>query len=176
MRLESVTETDFPPGSVIGHEVVKAAYFRDSYRAPLRLRGLDMVTIYAAMFGHLPLPVKLVLIARNAVARLCGLETSSAGEILDPRIGGAYAVGDKIGPWPIFAITADEIVAGRDNSHMDFRLSVLRTHDDTGSSVTVSTVCTVHNLYGRLYMSVIEPFHRAGVKALMTRALGAGRL
>ena len=61
-----------------------------------------------------------------------------------------YAVGEKIGPWPIFFLGAEELVAGRDNKHMDFRLSIMKVRDDSGPSVVVSTLCTVHNAFGRL--------------------------
>ena len=171
-----VTETDVPAASVISRSVIDAAYFRDSYRSPLRSPERDLIAIHAAIFAHHPAALKLLLILRNGLARLCGLETPSLDEILRPRIRGPYAVGDKIGPWPIFALTEHEIVAGRDNSHMDFRLSVLRERDAYGSTVTVSTVCTTHNRFGRLYMNLVEPFHRAGVKALMARARAAGRI
>ena len=71
---------------------------------------------------------------------------------------------------------ADELVAGRNNKHLDFRLSVLREPDRSPASAVVSTVCTVHNLYGKLYLFFIVPFHRRGVKLLMARAVAAGRL
>jgi hypothetical protein len=171
-----VIETEVPTASVISRDVVEAAYFRDSYRSPLRDPDRDMVAIYAGIFAHHPLAFKLLLILRNGVARLCGLEIPSLDEILRPRIQGPYAVGDKIGPWSIFAMTENEIVAGRDNNHMDFRLSVLRGLDGHDPSVTVSTICTTHNLPGRLYMNAIEPFHRMGVKTLMARARAAGRI
>jgi len=86
---------------------------------------------------------------------------------------GPYKVGDKIGPWPIFAITDRELIAGRDNGRMDFRLSILKSAD--GARVAVSIICNVHNLFGRLYLGAITPFHRAGVCALMTRALASER-
>ena len=66
--------------------------------------------------------------------------------------------------------------AGRDNKHMDFRLSVLKTRDDGKTSVVVSTVCTVHNVFGRIYLFLIVPFHRSGVQSLMSNAVAANRL
>jgi hypothetical protein len=85
-------------------------------------------------------------------------------------------VGDKIGVWPIFALTETELVAGRDNKHLDFRVSVLKETDGGTASVVVSTLCTVHNAFGKLYLFVIIPFHKWGVRRLMRRAIMAGRL
>jgi hypothetical protein len=53
---------------------------------------------------------------------------------------------------------------------------VLKRTDDDAACVTVSTVCTVHNLAGKVYLFFIAPFHRFGVKSLMSRAVAARRL
>ena len=44
--------------------------FHDSYRVPLVPPELGIVNIFFALFGHTPLWMKLLLIARNAVAGL----------------------------------------------------------------------------------------------------------
>jgi Protein of unknown function (DUF2867) len=85
-------------------------------------------------------------------------------------------VGKKIGPWPIFFLGPDELVAGRDNKHMDFRLSIMKVRDGSGPSVVVSTLCMVHNRFGRYYLSSITPLHKFGLRKLITSALAAGRL
>jgi hypothetical protein len=48
--------------------------------------------------------------------------------------------------------------------------------DGTTASVIVSTICTVHNLFGKIYLFVIVPFHRVGVRFLISNAMAAGRL
>jgi uncharacterized protein DUF2867 len=171
-----VVECDVPSGSMLGRALIDGAYFRDSYRAPLRRAELGIVAIFFAIFAHHPWWMKLLLIVRNKLAALAGLEAPTASEILHIAIKERYAVGDKIGVWPIFALGADEIVAGRDNKHMDFRLSVLKARDGDGASVVVSTLCTVHNLSGKLYLFFIVPFHRYGVRKLLANALAAQRL
>ena len=87
-----------------------------------------------------------------------------------------YAIGDKIGPWPLFNLTDNELVAGRDNKHLDFRLSVLKETRGAATDVVVSTVCTTHNAFGRLYLFFIIPFHKWGVRYLIARAIAAGRI
>jgi hypothetical protein len=44
-----------------------------------------------------------------------------------------------------------EIVAGLNNKHLDFRMSVLKTVDGEKMNVAISTICTVHNLFGKIY-------------------------
>ena len=137
---------------------------------------LGIVEVFFAVFGHTPRWMKTLLIARNVVARRFGLEAPTVAEILKPAMRTSYSVGDKIGPWPIFFIGDNEIVAGRNNKHLDFRLSVLRLMDGNAESVVVSTVCSVHNLAGQIYLFFIVPFHRTGVKSLLANAVAAKRL
>jgi hypothetical protein len=171
-----VVECEFPSGSSLGQNVVRSAYFHDSYRAALARPDLGIIEIFFALFGHTPVWMKLLLIVRNAVAKVCGLEAPSVGEIMKPAVRSEYRVGDKIGPWPIFFIAENEIVAGRNNKHLDFRLSVLKALDGDVPNVVVTTICTVHNTFGKIYLFFIVPFHRIGVRALISNAVAANRL
>src|SRR5882724_8621883 len=171
-----VIECEVPSSSALSQDLIRSAYFHDSYSVPLARPGLSIVDIFFALFGHTPFWMKALLIARNAIARRFGLEAPIAAEILHPTMRSTYSIGDKIGPWPIYFIGEDEIVAGRNNKHLDFRLSVLRVTDGAAESVVVSTICSVHNLSGKIYLFFIVPFHRTGVKALMANAVTAKRL
>ena len=172
----NVIECDVPPTSMLSREFIERAYFRDAYRAPLSRRELSIVDVFFGIFAHRPLWMKLLLIVRNKVASLAGLDAPAASEILHVEIKDRYVVGEKIGVWPIFSLTEDEVVAGRNNKHMDFRLSVLKVFDGDSASVFVSTICTVHNLTGKVYLFFVVPFHRYGVKKLIANALAARRL
>src|SRR3954471_20101396 len=171
-----VVECEVPASSALGENLVRSAWFHDSYRVPLARPGLSIVEIFFALFGHTPRWMQALPIVRNAVARWCGLEAPTVAEILKPAVRENYGVGDKIGPWPIFFIGDNEIVAGRNNKHLDFRLSVLRGMDGDAESVVVSTVCSVHNLAGKIYLFFIVPFHRTGVQSLLANAVAAKRL
>lgn len=171
-----VTECDVPTGSVLDHALVENSDYHDSYRVNLSHRDLGIVDVFFRIFAHLPFPAKLILIVRNSFASLIGLEAPSASEILHVEIRDHYAVGDKIGVWPIFFLGDNEIVAGRDNKHMDFRLSVLKVFDDSAASVVVTTVCTVRNRFGKYYLRTIVPFHRRGLQHLLANAIAGGRL
>lgn len=172
----NVVECDVPSGSLLGREAVNQACFRDSYRTPLNRIELGVIDIFFGIFAHHPLWMKLLLIVRNKVASLAGLATPTASEIFHVEVKDRYAVGDTIGVWPIFALGENEIVAGRNNKHLDFRLSVLKVPDGDRPSVVVSTICSVHNWSGKVYLSFIIPVHRYGVRKLMANAALAGRL
>ena len=171
-----VVECEFPSWSMLDRGLVEAAYFRDAYKAGVSREGARVIEVFHAIFAHHPMGIKLVLVLRNRIASFCGQEAPTAPEIMRPTFKSSYAVGDKIGPWPIYSLTASELVAGRDNKHLDFRLSVLRLTEASGASVVVSTVCVVHNAFGKAYLFFIIPFHKWGVRRLIARAAKLGRL
>jgi hypothetical protein len=172
----SVVECDVPRHSALGRHLIERADFRDAYRAPLSRSDLGVVEIFFAIFARRPAWMNLMLIARNKAAALAGLEVPTTSEIVNMEKRERYRVGEKIGPWPIFFLGSDELVAGRDNKHMDFRLSIMRVNHGTRPSVVVSTLCMVHNKFGQYYLSSIIPIHKFGLRRLMASALAAQRL
>ncbi len=169
-------ECKVPLASALQPQLVATAYFCDSYRTPLQAPPADVVEVFFAIFGHHPRWIKLALILRNRIARLCGLSVPADADVMAPSRKGTYKVGDLIGPWPIFSVDEHELIAGRDNGHLDFRLSILRELGAQSPAVVVSTVCVVHNWFGKTYLFFVVPFHRWGVKYIIARALRAGRL
>ena len=165
----------FPEGSSLDGQRVKAAWFHDSYRAPLGKDHRSMADIFFALFGHHPAWVKAVLLTRNRIAAVFGLDVPEASDIQNPVQKASYQVGDLIGPWPVFSLSENELIAGRDNRHLDFRLVLLREQRAGQWSVVVSTVCEVHNLSGRIYLLLNVSFRKWGVKHLMLNAVRAGR-
>ena len=172
----AVTKCDIPTVSALDRATVERAWFRDSYIVPLNKTQSSVTDNFFAIFGHRPMWMNRILILRNRIAKLCGLEVATDEQVRNVKIADHYAVGDTIGPWPIFALNDTELIAGRDNGHLDFRLSVLRMFDGETDSVVVSTVCTVHNLFGKIYLFFVVPFHKWGVQKLIANAAAAGRL
>ena len=167
---------EVPETSHLDAQLVKDAYFKDSYSTALSHPGSSPVELFFGLFGHHPWWVKALLIVRNKVAGWCGLEVPSTADIMNPEVKARYVVGDNIGPWPVFALTERELIAGRDNPHLNFRLSVLKSSVDETSRVFVSTICSVNHWSGKLYLFFIVPFHKWGVRRMITKAAAAGRL
>src|SRR5262249_6032455 len=70
----SVAECDVPRHGALGKELIDRADFRDAFRAPLSRSDLSVVEIFFAIFARRPSWMNLMLIARNKVAALAGLE------------------------------------------------------------------------------------------------------
>jgi hypothetical protein len=171
-----VAECDFPTESVLDRRWVQAAYFRDSYRVAMHGPCTTPIEVFHAVLAHHPCWVKAILIVRNRLAATCGLSAPTPSEIMSPAVKDSYGVGETIGVWPIFALSDAELVAGRDNKHLDFRLSVLKDTTGPVPSAVISTVCVVHNFFGKVYLFFVVPFHRWGVRWLIARAVAKGRL
>ncbi|MCH9674568.1 MAG: DUF2867 domain-containing protein [Gammaproteobacteria bacterium] len=72
---------------------------------------------------------------------------------------------DKLGPFPVESETRDELVAGFNDKHLDFRVSVL----SQGDRVLLATWVHPHNFGGRLYLACILPFHILIVRDALNR-------
>jgi len=62
---------------------------------------------------------------------------------------------DRVGIFPVTSETPDEVIAGFDDWHLNFRVSVLARD----GRVSLATWVHRNNLVGRLYLATILPFH-----------------
>lgn len=77
---------------------------------------------------------------------------------------------DKLGPFPVEFETSEEVIAGFNDRHLDFRVSVL----STGEQVSLATWVHPHNIGGKLYLRAILPFHIAIARNALSRVARAG--
>ena len=142
----------------------------------MRRRELAMPEIYLALFAHHPRWAKALLIVRGWIVGPLGLRASTAADFDGIEVKPAYAIGEKIARFTLLAQSDSEIVTGGDDRHLDFRVSVAKLVDGDASRVVLSTTVSPHNLFGQAYLSAILPFHRLGVRTLLSNAVKAGRL
>ncbi|MEC5216732.1 hypothetical protein RCH09_001685 [Actimicrobium sp. GrIS 1.19] len=111
--------------------------------------------------------IRVLMAIRDAIVARIGLKTSRHFE---------NAPGPRVGFFKIIEIRAQEIVLGEDDSHLDFRCSVLLRERTASSQRTLilSTVVHCHNRTGRFYLRVIAPFHRLIVQSILRRASRKG--
>jgi hypothetical protein len=170
-----VTRRRTPPDSAFLGDL-DAFYYWDSYEAPLRRDDLAMHEIHLALFAHHPRWARWLLILRGWIVAPFGLRTTKAADLDLIDIKPAYAVGEKIARFTLFGQNATEIVTGGDDRHLDFRVSVRKLTEHGRNLVVLSTAVAPHNLFGKAYLCVILPFHRLGVRTIVSNAVEAGRL
>ncbi len=123
------------------------------------------------IFAQQPGWVTALLSLRDLIMRGFGVKTASSLAKLADKAGRS-----RVGIFKVYSNGADEIVIGEDDSHLDFRISLLCSRGPLLESrhLTMSTVVQCHNLLGRCYLFVIAPFHRVIVKASLRRAAQIG--
>ncbi len=170
----TVTRRLTPPGSAFLD--IAGSWYWDSFEAPLHRPELAMPEIYLALFAHHPRWARALLIVRGWLVAPFGLRRTTAADFQAIEVKPAYAIGEKIARFTLLAQDASEIVTGGNDRHLDFRVSVRKLVDGDASRIALSTTVSPHNLFGRAYLFVIRPFHRWGVRTLLSNAVKAGRL
>jgi Protein of unknown function (DUF2867) len=132
------------------------AQFIDAYRIEIGGNPLDAREAAQRMFARTPRWIDALLKLRNLIVTPLGLKTSGAGE--------AAAM---VGIFPIVSETPERLVAGFNDSHLDFRVVVDVVPAGAGQQVTATTLVRTHNRLGRAYLATIMPFHRLVVRAML---------
>ena len=140
--------------------LLPGAQFIDAYSVTIGDNALDAREAATRMVEHGPRWIGTLMRLRNIVVTPFGLKT--------PAPGGS-ARGDRIGSFPVLSETPARIVAGFDDSHLDFRIVVDVVDGAAGRRVIASTLVLTHNRLGRTYLAAIMPFHRLVVRAMLGR-------
>jgi hypothetical protein len=152
-----------PPGASIA-SLYPGSNLADAYAVELptaQARQMDMESLARILLGSQPDWARKLMVLRDAIVARFGIRTAKQMEARS---------GERIGIFRIFAVSDDEIIVGEDDSHLDFRLSVLRNRDaGRHGSVTVASVVHCHNWVGRAYILLIRPFHKLIVRSSLRR-------
>jgi hypothetical protein len=140
--------------------LLAGAHFIDAFRVEIGTAPVNAREACTRMVLHGLRWIDALMRLRNILVAPFGLKTSGEG---------APAPGGLIGPFPVLSETPERLVAGFDDSHLDFRLVVDVTGEATGRQVTSTTLVRTHNLLGRTYLAVIMPFHKLVVRGMMSR-------
>ena len=76
---------------------------------------------------------------------------------------------ERSGLSPLLSASADTVVAGVDDRHLDFRLVLHVRPAGEGRELVAVTVVRRHNALGRAYFAVVRPFHARVVPAMLRR-------
>jgi Protein of unknown function (DUF2867) len=111
------------------------------------------------MLAHQPRWIGALVALRDCLVTPFGLKTAE-----DPRVRNSA---DLIGIFPVLSQSPGRLVAGFDDSHLDFRVVVDVATSGPGQQVTATTLVLTHNRFGRIYLVIILPFHRVIVRSVL---------
>ncbi|MFN4166091.1 MAG: DUF2867 domain-containing protein [Ferrovibrio sp.] len=126
------------------------ADFADAFSIVVPSCGLDAREISALVFSTPPAWVSALMDMRNAIMGRLGYKT--------PKI--------RMG-FPVLRESESEVVSGLDDRHLDFRALTRIEAVDGGSRITLTTVVLTHNRLGRIYLTIIKPFHKLIVRNML---------
>lgn len=148
-----VAATELPAQSRL-HDRVGSADFLDCYSVASDLpprRAAEIVTTFPGW-------ARFLLKIRRVLTTPFGLSNDGP------------PAADRVGIFPVETESGDELIAGFDDRHLDFRVSVL----SRGGRVFLATWVHPHNLGGRLYLAAIMPFHILIVRNALARVAARG--
>jgi hypothetical protein len=168
----SVTPVVLPADSGIAH-VYESANLADAYSIQLPVGATTNPELLARFIFSHPAPwVTGLMTVRDALVAPFGLKVA-------PQLAkvAADSKAKRIGIFKIYSTSEHEIVLGEDDTHLDFRISILcaaRTESADERRLVLSTVVRCHNRLGRIYILLIAPFHRLIVQSSLRRAAHIG--
>lgn len=133
-----VSKIPLPEGSALRPHL-RQGDFIDCYAVTARLGARAAAEVITAFPGW----ARGLLLLRRLVTAPFGLRQEGP------------ETADRIGPFPVQGETEGEVIAGFDDRHLDFRVSVM----SRGGVVSLATWVHPHNIGGRLYLAAILPFH-----------------
>ena len=140
--------------------LLAGAQFIDAFSIGIGHGTIDARQAAERMTGRSPGWIDVLVTLRNILVAPFGLKTSGAG---------ATASRDMIGIFPVISQTPDRLVAGFNDSHLDFRVVVDVANQGAGQQVTATTLVKTHNRLGRIYLAIILPFHRLVVRSMLAQ-------
>lgn len=138
MHSVSVQATSLPDPSGL-HERFKEGDFLDCYAAASRVSPRQA----AEEIVKFPKWAKALVTLRAIITLPFGLKQDGPD------------LTEKLGPFPVEHETETEIIAGFDDKHLNFRISILQHQDH----IHLATWVRPHNTAGQVYLKLIMPFH-----------------
>jgi len=166
-----VTAVALPSPSLVERALLPCHYF-DAFSVDTPAGTFGDVDSLARASAQLPRWVDWLMALRNRVVRVFGLITEPAETPLDAA-DRAIVPGSAVGIFLVLARSADEILMGLDDKHLDFRFALtLQTRTDGERAIATTTV-RFNNIWGRLYFAVVKPFHKLIIPTMLRSAVAS---
>lgn len=164
----NIQKSPFPTNSLLSQ--TKYNYF-DSYLSEFSdpKRKFDILLVAKSFMSASPKWLKTLFALRNKIAGVFGLKTA-------PNLEDRSAVikkfngqpGEKLGFFKVYQYSENEIILGEDDTHLDFRVSLLLEPQQSDSqTLQITTTVIFHNFWGKLYFLPVKPFHRLIVPVMI---------
>ena len=142
-------------------EALPIVDYQDTFAVTNHQDSIEEIT--RLIFGRMPGWAKALFTIRNYLVKFFGLKTDISTNN-NHFVEGAY-----IGFFKIYHIYAHGVLMGVDDKHLNFRVSIYNSSQKY-YNIKCSTLVQYNNSTGKIYMTLIKPFHRLIVKAMLKNA------
>ncbi len=137
----------------------------DCFEIEVADQTLNAIQAAELALGRIPRWIRMLMNVRNRLVRIIGLKPAP-DDTLIPR--------QSIGAFPLVSKSAERVILGLDDYHLDFRIVIdVRQSGATSSVVSCMTLVKRKNLLGWIYLGVVKPFHKVIVPAILVHGLQA---
>lgn len=164
-----MTKTERPAVPISAFAALPGADYADAFAMAVP-EEMTVSQIAKAFAEGGPRWISWLLFLRNLAVKPFGLKRTKK-DMTEKNTAEPAAF---LGIFPVRSESADRMVLGFDDRHLDFRIVIDRVAADDGAAcAVVSTLIKRHNLLGRIYLFVVLPFHRIIVPAMLRKGLAA---
>ncbi len=146
-------------------DLLPSTDFSDAFAIDVQDAALDAPEAARRAFAGKPDWIASLLSIRNLLVRPFGLKTGADANLPAHRRAGIF---------PVITSSPERVVLGFDDTHLNFRIVVdVKALNETARRVTATTLVHRNNLFGRIYLAAVMPFHKRIVAAMLARLCSA---
>jgi hypothetical protein len=143
------------------HLLLPGTDYADAFALEIDDPTLDAPAAARRAFQHMPQWISALLTLRNIVVIPFGLRAAPDLTLSEDQ---------RIGIFPVVSTSAERVVMGFDDAHLNFRVVVdVEEHRPGVRRVIATTLVKRNNTLGNAYLRAIMPFHKAIVPAILAR-------
>lgn len=169
----NISKMKFPEQSLLYTDKEKFDYY-DTYGGSFSDKEENIGLDDLAMDFMKPLPcwIDVLMSLRNTIVLIVGLKKSNDKKLGKKSDNIQFIPGEKIGFFMVYDKTANELILGENDKHLNFRISLfLETlkNDPLSKTIFITTVVEYNNWLGPVYFFFVKPLHRLIVPAMMKK-------
>jgi hypothetical protein len=143
------------------NEYSKGSYFCDSFSKKIKHNNLTSIEVCLEIATQMPAWIEFLMSMRNWIVSKLGLkDLGGLQDVSRGKLGTEYVVGERVGIFTLLSLTEHELVLEDCDKHLNVRVSFLVEPEEEATIVHVSTVVHVNNLFEKMYMFFVTPFHK----------------
>ena len=157
--------------SIIAKSFEKIDY-SDAYEIEIyNPKNYSIDVLATIFFTSLPSWVKALLRIRDIIVKPFGIAGGLNEKINNNDNSVVFKPGQKVVFFTLYNRNKNEIVMAEDDKHLNFRTSVRieKSNKKNYNYLCSSTIVKYNNFGGKLYFTLVKPFHKLIIKSLLKR-------